>query len=128
MVPQSLNSCDFRVGKKWGLALFTAISRNLIIDLMTGSPRNVELTATGFDSLEFTWDPPSMDSTVAQYLVLFEDQTYSVEPTATLSLALDSLDPHTAYNCCVVANTTSGASSFVCVTQKTLETGMQLLF
>ena len=95
---------------------------------MTAFPRNVELTATGFDSLELSWDPPSIESTVVQYLVLFEDETYSVEPTADLSLALDSLNPHTAYNCCVVANTTSRASSVVCVTQKTLETGMQLLF
>ena len=85
------------------------------------------LVATGFDSLEINWEPPQeIGINVTVYIVLFQfdggNETYHINPEQNRTLVLTSLTPHTTYNCCVIANTTSGPSSLACATQTTLET------
>ena len=81
------------------------------------------LTATGPDTLRFRWSP-SPDLAVTLYVVIFQDETYHVDPSSDLVMDLDSLNTYTAYTCCVAANTTSGASRIACATQTTLQRGI----
>ena len=84
------------------------------------------LVATGFDSLEISWEPPQeIGTNVIVYIVLFHfdggNDTYHINPDNKHTMNLTSLTPHTTYNCCVIANTTLGPSSLACATEKTLE-------
>ena len=90
----------------------------------------MSLVATGYDSLEISWEPPTISSEEANttlYIVVCEfevaNETYVIVPEDNHIIELDSLTPHTNYTCCVVANTTLGPSRQACVTQTTLESG-----
>ena len=85
-------------------------------------PQNVTLAASGHDRLEIRWSPPP-ELAVTLYVVIFQDETFHVNPTTDLVKELDSLMAFTTYNCCVAANTLSGPSRMACATQTTLETG-----
>ena len=87
-------------------------------------PQNVTLNATGADKLEISWSPPP-ELAVTLYIVIFQDETYHVDPSSDLVMDLDSLNTYTAYTCCVAANTASGASRIACVTKTHQETGIK---
>ena len=85
-------------------------------------PQNVALTATGPDTLQFSWSPPPQFQATL-YVVIFQRATYQFNPSSDLVMDLDWLNTYTRYTCCVAANTASGASRIACATQTTLETG-----
>ena len=97
-------------------------------------PQDVTVVATGFDSLEISWEPPqqnrseSEESTIIAYIIFCDSSTartvYSrIDPQDNLMVQHNSLTPHTTYTCCVFVNTTNGQSSLVCDSQATLESG-----
>ena len=93
-------------------------------------PQNVTLRAIGSDTLEIRWEPPPQSIhhqfTTTLYIVYFENETYFVNTSSDLVMQLESLTPHTTYNCCVAANTTAGPSRLACASQTTLRTGMSI--
>ena len=96
--------------------------------MFSGPPQNATLTATGPTSLQFSWKPPVQEHwefNTTQYIVLFENATYTVNPSSNLTIKLDALIPFTKYNCCVAANTTSGPSRLACATQTTPRIGKE---
>ena len=96
--------------------------------MFSGPPQNATLTATGPTSLQFSWNPPVQEHwefNTTQYIVLFENTTYTVDPSSNLTIKLDALIPFTKYNCCVAANTTSGPSRLACATKTTPRIGKE---
>ena len=88
----------------------------------------MNLIATGSDELQMSWEPPPQSIfdwfSASLYVVVIENRTHHVNPlSSNLTVELDSLTPHTTYNCCVAANTTLGPSRLACATQTTLEAG-----
>ena len=97
-------------------------SWNIIITVFIAPPQNVTLTSTEPEKLELRWSPPP-EFAVTLYIVIFQDETYHINPLSDLVMELNSLMTYTTYTCCVAANTTSGPSTTACDTQTTLETG-----
>ena len=104
---------------------------------ITDPPQDVVLLATGSETLEISWEPPPMTGSgsgefkILAYYIFCEyrmaKRIYGVDPEHNFTLELDSLTPHTTYNCCVIAHTNDGPSSLICDTQTTLSGVLLLL-
>ena len=97
--------------------------------VVTGCPRNAEITIQSPTTLNISWSPPltaETDGNISHYIVNCSGSGVShFNYTETENIEMVGLRPYSHYSCCISANTSVNVGTAVCNSTVTAEAGMQ---